>query len=779
MSLKKQILLMMGVISFGLILFLSLVPANILTHSFNRMEVQDLADDMSQVREAVWSEQDFLLVKGMDWSAWDDTYRYVVDHNFAYKKSNLNAASLANLKINYFAILDTKLKPRDLFEIDIANAKFLPISKSFKDFIQSKNSFFMRQAPGSSRTGLIQIPEGTVLVASMPIITSEQEGPVRGTLVFGRRIDGPVVARMQKLTHRKIRVEAISEEYGRQILAKFPKLLGEESFASENVGDNESHAHTVLKDIDGRPTTLVSISRTRPIHHEGKQTIFFVIVSVLLAALAFCVGSVLFFQRRVLTRLYSLGKTVRRVGAEGDLSIRCTDSSKDELGELAHSMNDMFDLLEQSQTEIKSASSQLQIANSQLIERVAEAQRLNRKLEATQQQLLQSQKLESIGRLAGGVAHDFNNLLGAILGNIELVEPYVSSDEKVRRYVAVIHQSAQRASELTRQLLGFARRTKGEKTEIDLNATIEETVKLLARSIPKNILLRMELAKPLKKIEGDSTQIFQVLMNLAINARDAMPKGGTLLFQTENVTVDETILRSMPSLTTGPYIRLRVSDTGTGIPKDIQSKIFDPFFSTKETGKGTGLGLSMVYGILKEHQGAIGLYSEPNVGTVFSLYFPARAETNVELLSHGESKAILPSKPLTGSHILVVDDEEMLLETAKDVLEFAGAQVTMAKNGVDAINKFKKAPTAFQAILSDIMMPEMNGVELAKEILKLDPKIPILLSSGYNENREVDELRKNPLVGFLQKPYRADELIQKLFQALKPSAGSTKNSKSA
>jgi signal transduction histidine kinase/CheY-like chemotaxis protein len=369
-------------------------------------------------------------------------------------------------------------------------------------------------------------------------------------------------------------------------------------------------------------------------------------------------------------------------------------------------------------------------------------------LKRTQAQLLQAQKMEAIGQLAGGITHDFNNLLTPIGGFAELLLGKAPEGSKQHEYLRQIKIATERAAALTGQLRLFTRQEKGERRSVQLNSVVEETHDLLKRSIPKDIPIELRLEPELWAVEADPSQMSQVLMNLCVNARDAMPDGGTLTLETRNVTLDEeyawTVLEARP----GRYVRFSVSDTGCGMSPEVQARLFEPFFTTKEVGQGTGLGLSVVYGVVKRHNGFINVYSEEGRGSTFHVYLPAIGwaveEREVEGLK-------LPAGTET---ILLVDDEEMVRELGQRVLELCGYTVLMAEDGVQALEVYQAHRGEIGLVVLDVVMPQMNGRECLRRLLEMDPRVKVLISTGYTADNSAQELVAEGALGVVEKPFR-------------------------
>jgi len=376
-----------------------------------------------------------------------------------------------------------------------------------------------------------------------------------------------------------------------------------------------------------------------------------------------------------------------------------------------------------------------------------------RNLEA---QIMQSQKMESIGTLAGGIAHDFNNLLGGILGHASLMKMDVKEGDDLFKPVDMIEKSATRAASLTKQLLDFSRTGQYEIQQVDLNSVVDETLGILERTLEKSIEIKKFLDRSLPPIKGDPGQLQQIIMNLCINSADAMPEGGQLILETFVENLSGSFLLSYPEARPGPYVSISVTDTGVGIEREIIDKIFDPFFTTKEAGKGTGLGLSMVYGVAKNHGGLVNVYSEPGLGTTFRIFIPIAGVTEKK---DEKEKA----RSYEGNEkILVVDDEEQIRILAKDILEGFGYSVVLAESGSEAVKIYRENKENVDMVLLDMIMPKMSGKRTFKKLKEIDPDIKTLLSSGFSQVGRAQEILSDGVRDFIQKPYQVSELMLKV-----------------
>jgi PAS domain S-box-containing protein len=396
------------------------------------------------------------------------------------------------------------------------------------------------------------------------------------------------------------------------------------------------------------------------------------------------------------------------------------------------------------------------------IQDITEQKRIEKEMAALEEQLHQSQKMEAIGQLAGGIAHDFNNLLTVIKGYSKLSLSELREGDPLKENIEEIHKASQRAEDLTRQLLAFSRRQILDFKVLDLNTFIQDLDKMLRRILGEDIELVTLLAEDLEKVKTDPGQIEQVIMNLSVNARDAMPTGGKLTIETANVELDEEYARVQIGVPPGHYVMLSVSDTGVGMSPEVKEHIFEPFFTTKEKGKGTGLGLSTVYGIVKQSRGNIWVYSEPGHGTTFKIYLPSADET-IDLIKSSPTQAELPQGSET---ILLVEDEESVRTFAHKTLKGYGYIILEASNGEEALRLAQGHGRKINLLLTDVVMPQMSGKELADRIKILWPDIKVLFASGYTDNAIVHHGILESGIHFLQKPYTPEVLARKVREVL-------------
>jgi len=383
-----------------------------------------------------------------------------------------------------------------------------------------------------------------------------------------------------------------------------------------------------------------------------------------------------------------------------------------------------------------------------------EAEAESRKLEI---QVRQAQKMESIGTLAGGIAHDFNNILMGIQGNASLMALKTEAAHPSYEKIKNIETYVENGTELTRQLLGFARRGKYHAIATDANDVIDKSASMFGRT-KKEIRIHTDLAPDIWTVEVDRGQIEQALLNLYVNAWQAMPRGGDLYLKTENVSLDKEFIKDKPyKVEAGDYVKITVTDTGVGIDRETRERIFEPFFTTKEMGRGTGLGLASVYGVIKNHEGYINVYSEVDQGTTFTIYLPASRKTIQK-----EIEKTVPTLAMGTGTILLIDDEEMIIKVGEELLRELGYEVMTARSGQEAIGLYRDNADKIDLVIMDMIMPGMGGGETFDRLKEINPDIRVLLSSGYSINGQASQILERGCDGFIQKPFNLIQLSDKI-----------------
>jgi PAS domain S-box-containing protein len=381
-------------------------------------------------------------------------------------------------------------------------------------------------------------------------------------------------------------------------------------------------------------------------------------------------------------------------------------------------------------------------------------------------QFLRAQRLEGIGTLASGIAHDLNNILSPILMSCGILRREFK-DEDSTKMLSIIEGSAERGAGIVKQVLTFARGVEGDRVLLQLKHLVSELAKVMAQTFPRNVDIQTHFPPDLWTVLGDATQLHQVLLNLCVNARDAMPQGGTISLSAENVNIDQHFASMNPGAQLGPHVALRAKDTGSGMTPEVMEKIFDPFFTTKEVGKGTGLGLATVIGIVKSHGGFLTVQSELGIGTTFSVFLPAAQESGAGADEKQEAPVIAGNNQL----VLVVDDEPPIREALVRTLTGNGYRVFTAEDGSDALALYFQRRGEIDLVITDIAMAQMDGVALVRSLRKVDPNVRVIVSSGHFQKENMLVLEGLGVKMFLDKPYTADKLLRAVSTALAPVKG--------
>ncbi len=386
---------------------------------------------------------------------------------------------------------------------------------------------------------------------------------------------------------------------------------------------------------------------------------------------------------------------------------------------------------------------------------ISERKRAEKEKEQLQNAYRQAQKMEAVGTLAGGIAHDFNNLLTGVLGHADMLKAEYAGNPDAHRSVELIEMAAIRAKDLTSQLLGFARKGKFMLVPVEINTVLADLVGLMESTVDKNIVITRISCAGSPTVLGDPGQISQIFLNLAVNARDAMPKGGNLTFKTEVITLDELTSVASLGISAGEYCVISVSDTGIGIAEENIDRIFEPFFTDKEEGKGTGLGLAMVYGVVQNHKGAVHVYSEVGKGSLFKIYLPLHANPLQE-----QRKPLARQLVHGSGTLLLVDDQQLVRQVGEKMLTQLGYTVRLADNGVSGLEYYRQHWQEIDIVMVDMIMPKMGGLECLEAMKKINPALKAILSTGFSREDITGEINQSHILGFIQKPYRMQELSE-------------------
>jgi signal transduction histidine kinase/ActR/RegA family two-component response regulator len=561
---------------------------------------------------------------------------------------------------------------------------------------------------------------------------------LKGTVAVGRLIDGRIAAEFARIA-----ASDVAFVYGDEIAGSTLGPLKEFNFAQRvrsqsattqiSLGRESYYAASLDLTPDLQPSTQLFVLKSYSEAEAYLRRLNNLLLG--LGLMAIVAGGALIFliSDSVTQPLAALLQGVHAL-ERGNFTYPLKAEGRDELAELTHAFDGMRGTLQRN-----------------------EAQR-----EQLESQLRQAQKMDALGRLAGGVAHDFNNLLTVIRGHSELLLDRLQPGDTLFRNSEQIRKTADRAASLTRQMLAFSRMQVLQPKVLDLNELIVEMGKLLRRLVREDIEFSLKLGDSLSRVKADPGQIEQVLLNLTVNASDAMPLGGKLTIETQNITVDAVYARTRPSVPWGSYVMIGVSDTGHGMDETIKARIFEPFFTTKEPGKGTGLGLATVYGVVKQSKGFIWVESSPGNGSRFEIYLPQSSDREA-------SETASPSTTPVVAHretVLVVEDEQEVRELACEFLKCAGYSVVTAENGLEALETAKRFGKSIQLVLTDIVMPKMRGPEMAKQLKSLLPDVKIVYMTGYLEQKDgSDDFLEGAY--FLQKPFTRESIVSGTAEAMK------------
>jgi signal transduction histidine kinase/ActR/RegA family two-component response regulator len=695
-----------------------------------KARIDRLAQDRAREREKAFTQflegvGGPLAMMAQDNSYWDDLVDALTQGNRDWAAHVFDAPYLKTYDANVVWIYNTEpalfFSNNNLYAAGIADAPF-PKEALKQIFARKAFCHFFVKIP----QGLMEVRGATI----HPSGDSQRQSPPRGYFFAGRLWSNASINEMSLFSSDALDIvpavaTPANENRGREGLVAF-------SYA--------------LPGWDGQPVARLAVRNESPLigqFSEFTWRVFswlFVCAGALLLAVSIALAGWIGRPLRLLSR----GLEKQDLAA-----IEKLEHGDGEFGGLARVIRRSFE------------------QQRELMRETDERRRTEQALRESEDRLRQSQKIEAVGRLAGGVAHDFNNLLTAIIGYAEMLSEELGDKPALKQYAEIIRKAGEQAASLTRQLLAFSRKQLLQPKIIDFNALIRDMEKLLRRVIGEHITLRTADEAHSPRVKADPVQIEQVVLNLAVNARDAMPRGGTLAIRTANVELRERLAND-PEFPPGSYVLLEVSDTGCGMDQDTAARMFEPFFTTKAPGHGTGLGLSTVYGIVKQSGGGIAVESEPGRGAIFRIYLPIEAAPVEEV-----RPAPAPIEPPSGAPtVLVAEDEEMVRVFVCNVLEGQGCKVLCASHGAEAIAMAREHRAPIHLLVTDVVMPEMNGPELAKRISATRPGIHVLYVSGYSDADITAQGVASEEIEVLEKPFTADALSRKVSEILGARGGS-------
>jgi len=832
----------------GLVGGLFVVSWFVLMRGFNNIEEDYASQNLGRASSALYNELEILDRTTSEYASWDQTYAYLRGKNPSYIKTEFPTSTFVQLRVNFVIILNNSGQQLFYKGFDLVSSEQARLPGGLEAHLPSGSLLTSHKDESGRAAGILLLPSGPVLIDSRPVLTSNSKGPIAGTIIMARLLDGQEIKRLSDMVYMPIDIEPLDNAQLPPDVRLTASAISKQHRIVTRTFDQESlAAYTTLNDIYGKPALILRILMPRKIYQQGRASLLQFLLLLLAAALVFGAVTLHLLQRAVVSRIANLTENITRIGASGDLSARLAVTGQDEIAYLGDAINAMLDDLERTQldrhegrtrlsmmmdkmpavlwttdTELRftsgmgagletlglrahemegkslfeyfhtddpefiSIAAHRKALTGQSVTHEIEWQKhvfdshvqplkgsdgqllgvIGVALDITDRkhladQLRVSQKMQAVGELAGGVAHDFNNLLMIVKGHAEMLLDRIDSSS-ARHNLEQIQGATERAATLTRQLLAFSRKQVLQPKVLDLNNVVAGMIKMFSRVIGENIDLAFLPGSKLAPVKADPGQMEQVLLNLVVNARDAMPDGGRLTIETCNVELDSVSASQHSVMEAGSYVMLIVTDTGCGMDAGTQARIFEPFFTTKGQGKGTGLGLATVYGVVKQSGGFIWVYSEVDHGSTFKIYLP---QVTADLERGAIEKTSRGAHPGTET-ILFVEDEQSVRELVRDYLGKSGYRVLQAADGVQALEVAAAHKGPIHILVTDVVMPRLSGRELVTRITGSRPAIKILYISGYTDDSIFRHGVLEGGVAFLQKPFNLKDLAQKIRQVL-------------
>jgi PAS domain S-box-containing protein len=798
---SKFLILISGGLVF--ILLILLVSARyILLPSYTELEEREARSNVERVLNAISEEISRITSLTVDYADWDDSYRFVLDGNTEFIRKNLTDENFEKLGMNLIAYVDTHGKWVFARCYDLERKVEVPFPESLRSILVKRNPLVRHRDLKSVRSGILSLPEGLLLISSAPIQTSDYRGPTTGSLLMGRFLGPAEMRRFSEITRLQLWVYPRKDAR----LGPIGAPATDDTILLRNTDFRTVSGYALSADVFGKQTVVVRVDTPRTTYRQGVKTITYFLfwfggMCILLAVLGdYIVRKMILIHRkgeesdRRYQMLFEHGLDAILVGTpDGSIleanpeACRILDRTEDEIREAGR--DGLFDtedlgfakamaavsssgrftgelaLLRKDGTKVPVEvhafvfhdSTGLE-QTSTVIHDITERKLAEREKSALEERLLQAQKMEAVGQLAGGIAHDFNNILCALTGFGSLLEMSLKPEDPARQHVEQILAAIDRATHLVNGLLAFGRKQIINLRPAELNGIVRNIEKILARLITEEIDLRFRLSEHPLNVLVDPGQIDQVLLNLAANARDAMPGGGVITVETGMAPLPARLLSFSGASPHVSYASLAVSDTGVGMDASLRERIFEPYFTTKEVGKGTGLGLSIVYGIIKQHNGFITVDSEPGAGTVFRIYLPVAERGNVEAVT-----APATTGDFRGTEtLLVAEDDAAVRRLNRTVLETFGYRVIEACDGEDAVRQFSQRRDEIRLLVMDVVMPKMNGMKAYLEIREICPDIEVLFISGHTADIIHDKGIVQGGFLFMKKPFKPLDLAKKI-----------------
>jgi PAS domain S-box-containing protein len=832
----------------GLVGGLFAVSWVVLMNGFTNIEEDFASENLGRASSALANELETLGRTTSEYAAWDQSYAYLHGKNLTYVKTEFPSSTFMQLKVNFVVILDASGHKVFSKAFSLAKQEEAQLPSGLEEHLRPSSILATHNSESSKAAGILMLPSGPVLIDSRPVLKSNSEGPIAGTMIMGRLLDKGEIQRLSEMTRTPIEIARLDEDLPADFRVALTSISAERPTVTRTYDKESLAAYQKLNDIDGKPALVLRVLLPRTIYRQGHTSLLQFLMLLVAAGLIFGAATLYLLERVVLSRVRTLTEDITSIGASGDPSARLAVPGTDEIAYLGNAINAMLEDLETSQLDRHEGRTRLdalmekmpavlwttdaelrftsgmgagleilglvsgEMAGKSLYEyfhtddpeflaiaahrKALAGERVTYELEWQKHifeshvqplrstegvvigvigvalditdrkhladQLRVSQKMQAVGELAGGVAHDFNNLLMIVKGHAEMLLDRIADSSPARHNLEQIQGATDRAATLTRQLLAFSRKQVLQPKVIDLNDVVAGMIKMFARVIGENIELAFLPGSKLASVKADPGQMEQVLLNLVVNARDAMPDGGRLTIETSNVEVDRVSASQHPAMEAGSYVVLVVSDTGCGMDAGTQARIFEPFFTTKGHGKGTGLGLATVYGVVKQSGGFIWVYSEVDRGTTFKIYLPQVTADVDRLVAEKAS-----SGPTPGTEtVLFVEDEESVRELVRDYLGRSGYRVLHAADGIQALETAGAHKGPIHILVTDVVMPRLSGRELVTRLSAARPDLKVLYISGYTDDSIFRHGVLEGGVAFLQKPFNLKDLAQKIREVL-------------
>jgi PAS domain S-box-containing protein len=845
LGLRRKTQIIIGLVLLGLLAALYAVTRRTLLVEFSELEEEQTRQYLDQVSNAINNELDLLNGSARDDSMWDEAYNFVQHPTPDWGEKNFGEDTYQHLRLNALLYTNAAGEPVFAREFDTASHQGKParpeIVAALTRLVQSSD----RSLSQEGTSGILDLPQGCLLVSRWPVVTSVGHVPPKGTLIMARWLNKAELRRLGSTQSLRFNVFPVHElSPGEPAYAALAHLSQETPTYVAPLSPDQIAGYTLLKDINGDPTILLRTVTPRSVYQQGRVTLRFLMLATLLVGLVFTLVHTTLLDRMILSRLIDLRDNVASIGAAGDLSRRVPDQGKDELAHLGASMNRMLAAFQHSQKNLRTQAQAIEASadgigilseheefsylnqahatmfgyqNAQELVGKSwkalygdqEADRMMREVMPTlardghwdgeaialrkdgstfpqqvslaalaeggmvcvcrdlserrrlEEQLSKKQRMESIGTLAGGIAHDFNNLLTVIIGYGQTLLAKVEHEPSLRSNVEHIVNSAGRAASLTRQLLAFSRKQVLQPRVLDLNTVVRDLEKMLRPLVGDDIVMTTRCASTLGSVKADLSQLEQVIVNLVVNARDAMPQGGHLTLSTFNLdrAGDTAQDREVPP---GRYVVLSVADSGIGMSPEVLSRIFEPFYTTKDVGKGTGLGLSTVYGIVEQSGGYVAVQSSKGKGTEFKVFLP-RVDAQPEFSPTERASSWRKRGTET---VLLVEDDAAVRELAQDILRSCGYRVLAVADPSLLQSVLQQNPGPIQILVTDVLMPGSSGRDVANEVQRQHPETKTLFISGYAYHTMLGRGVLEAGSFFMQKPFTPSQLSEKVREVL-------------